>query len=59
MTNLENLFGMAAFSLNAPEKTDFLNAELLNLTRHHYLNCNKYKRMLGPDAMGVGLLISY
>ena len=50
MTNLDNLFSMAAFSLNAPEKTDFLNAELLNLTRHHYLNCKKYKRML--DGLG-------
>ena len=50
MTNLDNLFGMAAFSLNAPQKTDFLDAELLNLTRHHYLNCNKYRRML--DGLG-------
>ena len=50
MTNLGDLFGMAAFSLNGPEKTEFLNTELLNLTRHHYLNCNKYKRML--DGLG-------
>ena len=50
MTTLDDLFGMAAFSLNAPEKEEFLNAELLNLTRHHYVNCDEYKRVL--DGLG-------
>lgn len=50
MTKIDDLFGMSAFSLNGPKKTEFLNVELLNLTRHHYLNCDKYKRML--DGLG-------
>ena len=56
MTNLDNLFAMAAFSLDASEKTNFLDAELLSLTRHHYLNCIEYRRMLnglGFDPEGT------
>lgn len=46
MTNIDNLFGMAPFSLNSVDKADLLDAELLSLTRHHYSNCSEYRRML-------------
>ena len=48
--NLKNLLEIEPYSLNRSEKSELLNHSLSALTKHHYNNCNQYKKMM--DSMG-------
>ena len=49
----EDLFELEPYSLEREDKHRVLDEMLLSLTRHHYANCEPYRRML--DARGVDI----
>lgn len=48
---MDSLLDQGAFSLDCAAKSQFLDLELLRLTRYHYQVCKPYRKVL--DAMGV------
>jgi len=46
MINYDGILKLSPFSLDKNQKEKFLTETLLNLTKHHYDNCEAYKNML-------------
>ena len=46
MKHIKNLTNYSAFSLDKTKKKKILSKILSNLTKHHYKNCNEYKKII-------------
>ena len=44
--NLEPIFNIPPYSLDKHEKKKIFNGHMNQLTRHHFLSCDYYRRML-------------
>ena len=51
MIDYSTVFSLSPFSLDKSEKRAFLTRGLIDLTKHHYQNCEKYRNLL--DSFGV------
>ena len=49
--NLEDVLSISAYSLDSARKREFLEAELFSLTRHHYTECESYRRILAGEGL--------
>lgn len=47
------------YSLNKSQKTEFLNKQLINLTKHHYESCPEYKKILDSLSFDVNSISDY
>ena len=54
-----NMFDVGPFSLGREEKSAFLNTSLSALTKHHFQNCMKYKRMVQSIGFDVETAVPY
>lgn len=54
---MERLYKIAPYSMEKEEKHQMLNDGLMEVTRHHYEKCLKYKRIL--DAAGFDVNANY
>lgn len=50
---INDILSIEPYSLSKEEKHQLLNDRLHELTRHHYVSCPEYKRMM--DAMGMDM----
>jgi phenylacetate-coenzyme A ligase PaaK-like adenylate-forming protein len=50
---------MAPYSLAKKEKEQYLTKELSELTRHHYANCDGYKRILDSISFDIQNIKTY
>lgn len=53
MVTIDEILEKNPFSLDKEEKHRLLNCRLHELTRHHYISCPEYKRMV--DAIGLDM----
>ena len=47
------------YSLSKKEKNDFLNKQLISLTKHHFENCPEYKKILDSLSFDVNKIHDY
>jgi phenylacetate-coenzyme A ligase PaaK-like adenylate-forming protein len=50
---MDHVFDIPPFSMERTEKAEFLRSYLTEITRHHYENCDEYKRVI--DALFGGM----
>lgn len=55
----EEILNIAPFSLNSEEKSRLLSGKLCELTRFHYNNCEKYKKILDVLNFDVKKSVKY
>ena len=53
----ESLFEIPSYSLDRKEKREVMTERLNHLTRHHYDNCENYRKII--DAMGYNISETY
>ncbi len=55
----EEEMNIPPYSLDKKEKTDFLNKQLISLTKIHYQNCPEYKKILDSLSFNVDAISDY
>lgn len=59
MSNLEAFFEVSPYGLNKGEKRALLNKRLLELTKHHYANCESYHKMIDCLDCNIDAINAY
>ena len=55
----EEQMNIPPYSLSKKEKAEFLNKQLISLTRHHYERCPEYKKILDSLTFDVNKITDY
>lgn len=57
--NIEDILEIEPYSLDREQKRTLLNERLRDLTRHHYENCEEYRRMFNATGLDINNLPEY
>ena len=59
MQSIDQLLEVNPYELDKVSKREYLNTRLHELTRHHYENCDEYRRMVDAYGLDINNLPDY